>query len=80
LAKDIPSRSDPLDIVPDPHFISASPCEDLSKGAEDGSWDRKKLSDAHILFLEPGEEHDYMQNPFTVQSKNTTWPPFPRHK
>ena len=65
LAKCIGSRSNRQDIVLDAYIISSTPYDDLRKKYDDGSWDMKKFSDAHILFLERSEKYDYMKRIFS---------------
>ena len=67
LAKGIGARSKQKDVILDSYVISATPHVDLHKKYDDGTWDREKFSDAHILFLERSEEYDYMERIFTEQ-------------
>jgi len=67
LAKGIRARSKQQDVILDSYIISATPHVDLRKKYDDGTWDRKKFSDAHILFLERSKEYDYMERIFTEQ-------------
>ena len=67
LAKAIGARSKRKDITLDSYIVSATPFDDLRKKYEDGTWDRKKFADAHILFLERSEEYDYLKRIFTDQ-------------
>jgi len=65
LAKDIGARSKRRrDVTLDSYIISATPYKDLRKKYDDGTWDKKKFADAHILFLERSEEYDYMERVF----------------
>ncbi|HSB05143.1 MAG TPA: hypothetical protein VLK23_08085 [Thermodesulfobacteriota bacterium] len=76
LAKGISARSRRKNIILGSYVISATPYENLRKKYDDGTWDRKKFADAHILFLERGEEYDYMERIFTDQlSSGTTGSP-----
>jgi hypothetical protein len=50
LAKEIGKRSNRQDITLDTYIISATPFEDLQKRYEDGTWDRDKFAQHHILF------------------------------
>jgi hypothetical protein len=76
LAKGISARSRRKNIALDSYIISATPYENLRKKYDDGTWDRKKFADAHILFLERSEEYDYMERMFTDQlSSDTTRSP-----
>ena len=69
LAKGIGARSRRKDITLDSYIISATPYHDLRKKYDDGTWNREKFADAHILFLERSEEYDYMQRIFADQLK-----------
>jgi hypothetical protein len=65
LAKDIGARSKRRrDVMLDSYIISGTPFKDLRKKYDDGTWDRNKFADAHILFLERIEEYDYMEKVF----------------
>ena len=67
LAKDIGTRSKRKNITLDSYIISATPYADLRKKYDDGTWDRERFADAHILFLERNEEYDYMKRLFEEQ-------------
>jgi len=67
LAKGIRARSKRKDITLDSYIISATPYDVLRKKYDDGTWDREKFADTHILFLERNEEYDYMERIFTNQ-------------
>ncbi|MDO8956781.1 MAG: restriction endonuclease subunit R, partial [Deltaproteobacteria bacterium] len=67
LAKGIGARSRRKNITLDSYIISATSYEDLRKKYDDGTWDREKFADAHILFLERSEEYDYMERIFKDQ-------------
>jgi hypothetical protein len=67
LAKGIRARSKRKDITLDSYIISATPYDVLRKKYDDGTWDREKFADAHILFLERSEEYDYMKRTFSDQ-------------
>ena len=67
LAKDIGARSKRKDITLDSYIVSATPFDDLRKKYEDGTWDRKKFADAHILFPERCQDYDYLKRIFTEQ-------------
>jgi len=72
LAKDIGARSKRRrNVTLDSYIISATPYKDLCKKYDDGTWDRKKFSDAHILFLDRSAEHDYMKIIFKNQLSKT---------
>ncbi len=69
LARGIGARSKQKNITLDSYIISGTPYQDLHKKYDDGTWDRGKFADAHILFLvlERSEEYDYMKKIFTDQ-------------
>jgi len=68
LAKDIGARSKRRrDVTLNSYIISATPYKDLRKKYDDGTWDKKKFADAHILFLERSKEYDYMERVFKDQ-------------
>jgi hypothetical protein len=71
LAKDIRRRSKRSDIMLDSYIISATPYEDLRKKYDDGTWDKKRFTDAHILFLEPRLQYDYVDKIFKDQMKKS---------
>jgi hypothetical protein len=48
----------------DSFIVSATPYETLRKKYADGTWDRKKFADKHILFQERNEEYDYLAKIF----------------
>lgn len=50
LANAMCQRSGLADIVLDSFIVSATPFDDLRKKYDDGSWDRQKFTDKHILF------------------------------
>ena len=52
LAKAMNQRTGTGDIALDSFIVSATRFDDLRKKYGDGSWDRKKFTNAHILFPE----------------------------
>jgi hypothetical protein len=62
LAKDICQRTGVTDtnVVLDSFIISATPFENLRSKYDDGSWDRQRFTDAHILFQERTGDYDYI--------------------
>jgi len=69
LAEDISARSKQRrDVTLDSYIISATPFKDLRKRYDDGTWDKKKFSDAHILFQDRSGEYDYMKTIFLSQA------------
>lgn len=60
LEKGIGQRSGRQDIALDSFIISATSYNDLCKRYDDGSWDRDKFAEHHILFQEPNQDYDYL--------------------
>ncbi|VFU12184.1 Restriction endonuclease subunit R [anaerobic digester metagenome] len=48
------------DIVLDSFIVSDTPFEDLRTRYDDGSWDRQKFTQAHIVFPERSAQYDYI--------------------
>jgi len=44
----------------DSFIVSATPYEDLRRRYDDGTWDRKRFAEAHILFPERHDDYDYI--------------------
>jgi len=64
LAKDIGDRSGRRDIALDAYIISATPYDDLYQRYDDGTWDRARFAEKHILFQERGPDYDYTKRLF----------------
>ena len=60
LAKEMGQRSKKKNISLDSFIISATPYVDLYKRYDDGTWDREKFAEKHILFQEHKEDYDYL--------------------
>jgi len=60
LAKDIADRSERKDIILDAYIISVTPYNDLYQRYDDGTWDRARFAEKHILFQKRGPDYDYM--------------------
>ena len=60
LARDISQRSNGPNVSLDSFIVSATPYEELRKRYEDGSWDRERFAQAHILFPERTSTYDYL--------------------
>jgi hypothetical protein len=60
LAREISARSGRGHITLDSYIVSATSYDDLRKKYDDGTWDIEKFARAHILFMEPGNEYDYV--------------------
>ncbi len=61
LAGEIGKRSNRNDIRLDAFIISATPYADLYQRYDDGTWDRAKFAERHILFPERTQGYDYME-------------------
>ena len=61
LAKEMGLRSKRKNIMIDSFIISATPYDDLYKRYDDGTWNREKFAEKHILFQEKKEDYDYLQ-------------------
>ena len=64
LGKEVGRRSGRQDITLDSFIISATPYDDLYKRYDDGSWDRDKFAQHHILFQERNQDYDYLRKIF----------------
>jgi hypothetical protein len=67
LAREIGKRSNRQNIALDAYIISATPFDDLHQHYDDGTWDREKFAQRHILFQERRQEYDYMRKLFEGQ-------------
>jgi len=45
----------------DAYIISATPFDELRKRYDDGTWDRRRFAEKHILFSERTSSYDYMK-------------------
>jgi len=61
LAQEIAQRSGRTNISLDAFIISATSYDELYPRYDDGTWDREKFAQKHILFFERGDEYDYMR-------------------
>jgi hypothetical protein len=61
LAEAMEARSRFRKIKLDSYIISVTSYEDLRQKYDDGTWDRKRFAEAHILFPERGPEYDYIR-------------------
>lgn len=65
LAKEIAERSKTAQqITLDSYIMSATPYDDLCKKYDDGTWDREKFAEKHILFPECNDGYDYLKRLF----------------
>jgi len=72
LAKRIGERSklkNVKKVTLDSYIISATRYEDLYEKYDDGTWNRERFAEAHILFPERNGEYDYMERLFREQLK-----------
>jgi hypothetical protein len=67
LAREIGKRSRRQDIALDSYTISGTSFDDLCQRYDDGTWDREKFAQRHILFQERSQEYDYMKKLFERQ-------------
>jgi len=67
LAREIGKRSTQQGIALDSYIISATPFDDLRQRYDDGTWDREKFAQRHILFQERSHEYDYVKKLFEGQ-------------
>jgi len=64
LAQEIGQRSGRDDITLDSYIISVTPFDDLYQRYDDGTWDRERFAEKHILFPERNLGYDYMRRLF----------------
>ena len=64
LNREISRRSKLRDVTLDSFIVSATPYEDLRQSYDDGTWDRMKFAQRHILFPECSREYNYIQKIF----------------
>ena len=70
LAKAIGARSQQQDVTLDSYIVSATSYRDLRKRYDDGTWDKARFADAHILFAERNEQYDYIKRILTDSISN----------
>jgi len=62
LARAMSARTNLKNVALDSFIVSYTPYEDLRVKYDDGTWDRKRFAEAHILFpQERTEEYDYIR-------------------
>ena len=62
LAEEMAQRSKQKNIVLDSFIISATSYDDLHERYDNGTWDRAKFAEKHILFPEQKkEDYDYLK-------------------
>jgi hypothetical protein len=64
LAKSLGQKAKMKNISLDSFIVSATSFDDLHEKYDDGTWDKEKFADKHILFLERSEEYDYIAKIF----------------
>ncbi len=60
LAQEIGCRSHRQDVKLDSFIISATPYDDLYRYYDDGTWERTRFAEKHILFQERHGQYDYI--------------------
>jgi len=60
LANAMSARSNISNVSLDSFIVSATPYDELRTRYDDGTWDRKRFAEAHILFPERTAEYDYL--------------------
>ncbi len=65
LAKAIAQRTGLRNVTLDSFIVSATRFENLRVRYDDGSWDRKRFAERHVLFPERGEDYDYLAHLMT---------------
>jgi len=69
LAKGIGDRSGRRDIALDAYIVSATSYDDLYQRYDDGTWDRARFAEKHIIFPERGPDYDYMKMLFAGSAR-----------
>ena len=72
LAEAMGERSGLKNVVLSSFIVSATPYEDLRTRYDDGSWNRRRFAEAHILFPDRGEEYDYLAHMMASLGADTT--------
>jgi len=62
LAREIAKRGGPQNVTLDAFIISVTPYEELRLYYDDGTWDKSRFAEAHILFPERSASYDYIQH------------------
>ena len=60
LAEAIGNRAGLKNVILDSYIVSATSYEDLRTKYDDGTWDKKRFAQAHILFPERSKDYDYL--------------------
>jgi len=61
LAHKLGRKAEYKNISLDAYIISATPFDELRRRYDDGTWDRRKFAEKHILFSERTSSYDYMK-------------------
>jgi len=60
LAEAMGARTGLKNVMLDSYIISATPYDDLRLKYDDGTWDKKRFAEAHILFPQRDDAYDYL--------------------
>ena len=60
LAERMAGSNAKAEVLLDSYIVSATAYQDLRPRYDDGSWDRARFAEAHILFPERNEDYDYL--------------------
>ncbi|MCL5422001.1 MAG: restriction endonuclease subunit R, partial [Nitrospirae bacterium] len=60
LSKAMGARTELRNVSLDSYIVSATPYDDLRRRYDDGTWDRERFAEAHILFSERHKQYDYL--------------------
>jgi hypothetical protein len=74
LAQQIGRRTGRNDISLDAFIISATPYEELHTRYDDGTWNRERFTQNHILFQERGKDCDYIERILKARQYGRTHP------
>lgn len=74
LAREIGQRSGRNDISLDSYVVSATPFDDLHQRYDDGTWDRRRFAEHHILFPERNDGYDYLSRIFENRGNQSIGP------
>ena len=61
LAQEIAARSKHKNVSLDSYIISATPFNDLQQRYDDGTWNRARFAQKHILFQECNQQYNYVR-------------------
>jgi hypothetical protein len=69
MAEGIGARSGRRDVALDAYIISATSYDDLYQRYDDGTWDRARFAEKHIIFPERGPDYDYIKMLFAGSAR-----------